>query len=163
MCMYMYMCVCVYIKQYIKWNIVVAIHLLSGAGLFVIPWTTARQAPLSSAISWNLLKFVLIESVMLSNHLILCQHLLPLPSIFPSIQVFLLQWVSSLHHVAKVLEFQQQFFQWIFSVDFLEDWLAWSPCSPRDSQESSPAPPFSTPGIFPAQGLNLHLLHLLHW
>ena len=66
---------------------------------------------------------------------------------------------------AKVLELQlqQQFFQWIFSVDFLEDWLAWSPCSPRDSQESSPAPPFSTPGIFPAQGLNLHLLHLLHW
>ena len=49
------------------------------------------------------------------------------------------QWVSSLHEVAKVLELQlqQQSFQWIFRIDFLYDWLVWSPCSPRDSQESS--------------------------
>ena len=51
------------------------------------PWTAARQAPLSSTISQSLLKFVSIESVMLSNHLILCHPLL-LPSIFPSIRVF---------------------------------------------------------------------------
>ena len=52
----------------------------------------------------------------------------------------LFQWVSSLHQVAKVLEFQlqHQSFQWIFRTDFLQDWLVWSPCSPRDSQESSP-------------------------
>ena len=52
------------------------------------------------------------------------------------------QWVSSSHQVAKVLELQlhHQSFQWIFRVDFLWDWLVWSPCSPRDSQESSPAP-----------------------
>ena len=43
------------------------------------------------------------------------------------------QWVSSSHQVAKVLEFhlQHQSFQWIFKIDFLEDWLVWSPCGPR--------------------------------
>ena len=52
------------------------------------------------------------------------------------------QWVSSLHQVAKVLEFQlqHQSFQWIFRTDFLSDWLVESPCSPRDSQGSSPTP-----------------------
>ena len=52
------------------------------------PQTTARQAPLSFTISRGLLKFMSIEWVMLSNHLILCHPLLPLPSIFPSIRVF---------------------------------------------------------------------------
>ena len=48
------------------------------------------------------------------------------------------QWVSSSHHVAKVLELQLQYqpFQWIFRTDFLWDWLVWSPSSPRDSQVS---------------------------
>ena len=56
------------------------------------------------------------------------------------------KWVSSSHQVAKVLELQlqHQSFQWIFRVDFLEDWLVWSPCSPRDSQESSPTPQFKS-------------------
>ena len=51
------------------------------------------------------------------------------------------QWVSSLHQLAKVVEFwlQHQSFQWIFRTDFLSDWLVGFPCSPRDSQESSPA------------------------
>ena len=52
------------------------------------PWISARQATLSSTISWSLLKFMFIESVMLSNHLILCHPLLLLPSIFPIIRVF---------------------------------------------------------------------------
>ena len=52
----------------------------------------------------------------------------------------LFQWISSSHQVAKVLEFQHQSFQWIFRTDLLEDGLVWSPCSPRDSQESSPTP-----------------------
>ena len=58
----------------------------------------------------------------------------------------LFQWVSSFHQVAKVLEFQlqHQSFQWIFRVDFLLDWLVWSSCSPRDSQEFSPAPQFES-------------------
>ena len=49
------------------------------------------------------------------------------------------QWVSSLHQVAKVLELQlqHQSFQCIFRIDFIEDWLDWSSCSPSDSQESS--------------------------
>ena len=55
--------------------------------LFATQWTTARQASLSITISWRLLKLTSIESVMPSNHLILCHPLLP-PSIFPSIRVF---------------------------------------------------------------------------
>ena len=53
-----------------------------------IPWMVAHQASLSLTISWSLLKFMSIELVMLSNHLILCCPLLLLPSIFPSIRVF---------------------------------------------------------------------------
>ena len=51
-------------------------------------------------------------------------------------------WVSYLHQVAKLLELQlqHQSFQWIFRTDFLYDWLVWSPCCPRDSQDSSPTP-----------------------
>ena len=56
--------------------------------LFATPWTAARQASLSCIISWSSLKFMSIESVMPSNHLILCRPLLLLPSIFPSIRVF---------------------------------------------------------------------------
>ena len=58
----------------------------------------------------------------------------------------LFQWVSSSNQVAKVLElqFQHQSFQWIFRVDFLNDWLVWSPCWPRDSQEYSLTPKFES-------------------
>ena len=52
------------------------------------PWTAACQASLSITNSWSLLKLMSIESVMPSNHLILCRPLLLLPSIFPSIRVF---------------------------------------------------------------------------
>ena len=91
---------------------------------------------------WSLLKLMSIESVMLSNHLILCSPLLLLPSIFPQ---GLFQWVGSSHQVAKVLELQlqHQFFQRIFRVDFLWDGLVWSPCSPR-TLESSLAPQFES-------------------
>ena len=61
---------------------------LSHVQLFVIPCTAAHQSSLSITISWSLLKLMSIESVMLSNHLILCHPLLFLPSIFPSIRVF---------------------------------------------------------------------------
>ena len=56
--------------------------------LFAIPWTTARQASLSITNSWSSPKPMSIESVMPSNHLILCRPLLLLPSIFPSFRVF---------------------------------------------------------------------------
>ena len=52
------------------------------------PWTAARQAPLSSTDSQSLLRFMSIEPMMLSDHLILCRPFLLLPSVFPSIRVF---------------------------------------------------------------------------
>ena len=64
------------------------VQLLSHVRLFAIPWTAARQASLSITNSWSPPKPVSIESVMPSNHLILCCPLLLLPSIFPSIRVF---------------------------------------------------------------------------
>ena len=62
--------------------------MLSHVQLFATPWTAARQASLSITNSQSLLKLTSIESVMPSNHLILCYPLLPPPSIFPSIRVF---------------------------------------------------------------------------
>ena len=53
-----------------------------------IPWSAACQTPMSFTVSQSLLRFMTIEPVMLSNHLILCRPLLLLPSIFPSIRVF---------------------------------------------------------------------------
>ena len=67
--------------------VIVVVQSLSPVQLFATPWTSAHQASLSSTISWSFLTFLFIESVMLSNHLILCRPLL-LPSIFPSIRVF---------------------------------------------------------------------------
>ena len=61
---------------------------LSYVQLFVTPWTAAHQASLSFTISQSLLKFMSIESVMPSNHLVLCHPLLLLSSIFPSLRVF---------------------------------------------------------------------------
>ena len=64
------------------------VQLLSYVQLFVIPWTAASQPSLSFTIFSSLLKLMSIESVMPSNHLILCHPLLLMPSIFPSIRVF---------------------------------------------------------------------------
>ena len=60
------------------------VHLLSRVWLFATPWTTAHQASLSFTASWSLVKLMYIESVMPSNHPILCRPLLLLPSIFPT-------------------------------------------------------------------------------
>ena len=65
-----------------------SVRLLSHVQLFATPWTAAHQASLSISNSQNLLILMPIESVMPSNHLILCRPLLLLPSIFPSIRVF---------------------------------------------------------------------------
>ena len=64
----------------------VAVQLLSRVRLFATRWTAARQASLSFTVSQSLLR--LMESMMPSNHLILCRPLLLLPSVFPSIRVF---------------------------------------------------------------------------
>ena len=65
-----------------------SVQPFSHVRLFVTPWTAALQAPLSITNTQSLLKLMSIESVMPSNHLILCHSLLLLPSIFPSIRVF---------------------------------------------------------------------------
>ena len=72
-----------------KWTIlIVFVQWLSHVWFFATPWTAARQAPLSSTMSQSLLKFMSIESVMLSNLFILCHLPLLLPSVFSSSRVF---------------------------------------------------------------------------
>ena len=118
--------------------IVVLVQSLSRVRLFVTPWTAARQAFLSFTISWSLLNLMSIELVMLSNHLILCCPLL-MPSIFPSIRSFPVSqlFASGGQSIgasasASVLPINiQGWFTWL---------TGWSPCCPRDSQASSPAP-----------------------
>ena len=68
--------------------VVAVVQSLSCIQLFVTPWIAARQASLSYSVSQNLLKLMSTESVMPSNHLILCRPLFLLPSIFPSIRAF---------------------------------------------------------------------------
>ena len=77
------MCIYVYIYFCIS-----SVQSLSSDHVFVTPWTAACQASLSITNSWSLLKIMWIESVMPSNHHILCHPLLLLPPIPPSIRVF---------------------------------------------------------------------------
>ena len=65
------------------------------------PWTAAHQDSLSFTTSWSLLKFMSIESVMLSNHLILCRLHLLLPSIFPIITIFKKGYLRSMEQNRK--------------------------------------------------------------
>ena len=124
---------------------VVVVQLLSHVRLFATPWAAARQASLSFTMSQSLLKLTSIESVMPSNHLILCHPLFLLPSIFPSIRVFssesvlCIRWpkywsfsfsISPSNEYSGLISFRMDFFE--------------SPCSPRDSQESSPTPHFKS-------------------
>ena len=111
--------------------------------VFATSWTAAHQASLSIANSWSLLKLMSIELVMLSNHLILCHPLLLLPSIFLSIRVFSnesalrIRWPkcwSFSFNISPSSEHQGL-------ISFRMDWIQ-RPCSPRDSQESSPTPQF---------------------
>ena len=110
---------------------------------------------LSITNSWSSLRFMSIESVMPSSHLILSRPLLLLPPVPPSIRVFSNESNSS-HEVAKVLEFQLQHhsLQRNLRFDLLQNRLLGSPWSPRDSQESSPTPQFKS--------INSSALSLLH-
>ena len=117
---------------------------LSHVQLFVTQWIAARQASLSFTISQSLLKLMSIESVITSNHLILCHPLLLLPSIFPSIRVFSNE--SVLH--IKWLKY------WSFSfrispsnehpglISFRMDWL--DLLAVQGTLESSPTPQFKS-------------------
>ena len=76
------------LRLLISRTVVVVVQSLIHVQLFVNPWTAAWHASLSFTASCSLLKLMSIESVMPSNHLILCRPLLLLPSVFPSIRVF---------------------------------------------------------------------------
>ena len=82
-------------KKEKKKNTTIVVHSLSRVRLFVSPWTAARQASLSFTISQSLLKLMSIESVMPSNHLVLCRPLLLLSFIFPSI------WSQNYHMIQQ--------------------------------------------------------------
>ena len=114
------------------------VQSLSHVWLVATPWAAASQASLSFTISSSY-----SHSCLLSPwcHPTILFSVAPFPPAFNLSQhQGLFWWVGSLHQVAKVLEFQHQSFQWIFRVNCLSGWLVCSPCSPRDSQESSPAP-----------------------
>ena len=114
---------------------VVVVQSLICVQLFVTPWTTACQASLSFTISLHLLKLTSIESVMPSNHLILCYPLLLLPSIFPSIRIFSNE--SALHiRWSKYWSFSFSICpssEYSGLISFRMSQLVGSPCSPRDS------------------------------
>ena len=93
----------------IQFSSISSVHLLSCVWLFETPWIAACQASLSITNSRSSLKFMSIELVMPSSHLILCRPLLLLPPairINPSQHQNLFQWENSSYEVAKVLEFQ---------------------------------------------------------
>ena len=98
------------------------------------PSPTPRVYSDSSPLSWWCHPTILSSVVRFSS----CLQSFPASGFFKR--------VSSLHEVAKVLEFQlqHQSFQWIFSTDFLKDGLVGSPWSPRDSEKSSPTPQFKS-------------------
>ena len=127
----------------------IVVQLPSCAWIFVTTCSATCKSSLFFTIPQNLLKLISIELVMPPNHLILCHPLSPF-SFNLSQHQGLFQLVNSSHQVVKALEFllQHQSFQWIARADFFffffYGWLVWSPCSPRDSQESSSAPQFKT-------------------
>ena len=117
------------------------------------PWIAAHQASLSITNSQSSLRVASIESVMPSSHLILCRPLLLLPPIPPSIRVFSneltlpMRWskywslsfsIIPSKEIPGLISFRMD---WL---DLLQNGLVGSPCSPRDSLESSPKPQFKS-------------------
>ena len=94
------------VSQDREYEVKQTIQSLSRVRLFGTPWNAAHQASLSITNSWSLLKLMSIESMMPSNLLILSSPSPPTFNLFQHQGLF--KWVSSLHQVAKVLEFQLQ-------------------------------------------------------
>ena len=123
------------------------------------PWIAARQVSLSITNSRSSLGLTSIESVIPSSHLILCHPLFLLSPIPPSIRVFSNE--STLHMR------RPKYWSFSFSIipsknpraDLLQDGLVGFPCSPRDSQESSPTPQFKHQffGAQPSSQSNSHI------
>ena len=132
------------------------VHSLRLVQLFVTPWTGTCQASLFFTISWSLLKLMSIESVMPSNHLVICHPLLLLPSMFPSITVFSnesdlpIRWPKywsfsfsiSLYWVFKVDLLSVQFSSVQFSRSVISNSLR-----SHESQHARPPHPSPTPGV----------------
>ena len=134
--------------------IIIVVQSLSHDQLFVTLWTAARQASLSFTISQSLFKFMSIELVMLSHHLIFCHPLLLFPSVFPSIRVFFnepaLTFTSGSQSIGAsttVLPVNIQIFQWVFievgeNLSFLpphwDNFEAWTTSSQRVSRNGEP-------------------------
>ena len=122
-----------------------SVQLLSHVWLFGIPWTVARQASLSITNSRSLLKLMSIESVRPSNHF--SSSVFPFSSClqsFPASGSFLMSRFftsggQSIGALASASVLPMSIRGW-----FPLDWLVWSPCCPRDSQESSLVPQFKT-------------------
>ena len=124
---------------------VAVVQSLSRVWLFATPWTAAHQVSLSFSISRHVFLEFAQTHHWVSGAIQPSHPLLPSspPAFSLSQHQSLFQWIGSLHKMAKVsqLQLQHQFFQWIFRVCLLYEWLVWSSCCPRDSQESS-APQF---------------------
>ena len=121
-----------------------SVQSLSHVQLLVTPCTAAQQASLSFTNPQSLLKLMSFESIMPSNHLILCRPLLLPPSIFPSIRVFSnesvlhVRWQSiGVSASTSVLPVNIQ--DW-----YPLGWTRWISLRPRDSPESSPTPQFKS-------------------
>ena len=119
-------------------NSISSVQSLSHVRLFVTPWTAARQASLSITNSWSSPKLMSIESVMPSNHFILCRSLLLLPSIsqhqgLSNESVLRIRW-------SKYWEFQlqHQSFQWLFRTDFQGFMKSWFSTKPMDQHTVHP-------------------------
>ena len=130
-----------------------SVQSLSHARLFATPWTAAHQASLSIINSQNLLKLMSIESVMSS----ISSSVIPFFShlqYFPASGSFQMSQLFTSGGQSIGVSASSSVLPWIFRTDFLQDGLVGSPCSPRDSQESSPTSQFKS--------INSSVLSLLH-
>ena len=96
----------------------VVVQLLSHIQLFVTPWTAACQEASRSFTIWSLLKLMSIESVMPSNHLVLCRPLL-LPSVFPSVREFSNESVLCIRW--------SKYWSFSFSISLSNEYSGWFP------------------------------------
>ena len=135
-------CLFTYLRLFVYTYLFFVVQFLSRACPFVTPWAATHQSLLSFTISQSLLKLMSLESVMLSNHLILCHPLLLPPLIFLSIRVFAMSLLFASSSIGASASAQPS--QWLFRVDILYYRLVWSPCSPGDSQASSSTPQFKS-------------------
>ena len=121
-----------------------SLQLLSHVRLFATPWITACQASLFITNSRSSPKLLSIESVMQSSHLILCRPLLLLPQSFSASGPFPMSQLFTRGGQSTGVSASASVLPKNIQTDFLQNGLAGSPCSPRDSQESSPTPQFKS-------------------